>query len=77
MTTIDEPMPRRRFLTRTATVSVGAAALTLIPTIARGRAGANDTDTTAAGIEHIVNGSFEDGPTGSTIPGWTTALPPV
>ena len=77
MATIDGAMPRRRFLAQSAVISVGAAAISLAPSLARSRVGANTSATTTDVIEHVVNGSFEDGPTGSTIPGWTATRPTI
>ena len=77
MTTSDEGMPRRRFLSGAAVASIGAAIVALAPSLARGRAGATPAVAASTGIEHVVNGSFEDGPTGSTIPGWTATRPSI
>lgn len=65
----DRRLTRRGFLSRAALASVGAALSVAVP-VARGRRAAADAATE---VDHIVNGSFEDGPAGTTIPGWTAA----
>lgn len=67
-------LSRRRFLVgATAAVTIAVAVdRTVLPRVAD----ATEVAPTAA-TDHIVNGSFEDGPTGSTIPGWTATRPPA
>lgn len=64
---------RRGFIARLGLAALGTTAIATVP----GILGSGFTAASAAGsdVDLVVNGSFEDSPTGAAPTGWTTYSP--